>query len=100
MRAPFLRTTFVRAYCIRGRMTRAIILAISALALAGCAGSRPQAPDPRQPQSSVTPLEYRSAFDGYRPFADRDLANWRQANEEVGTAGGHAGHAEQGGRHR
>jgi hypothetical protein len=63
------------------------------LALAGCAGARAQAPDPRQPQSSVTPLEYRSAFDGYRPFADQDLANWRQTNEEVGTAGGHVGHA-------
>ena len=70
-----------------------IIFVIGALALAGCAGSPPQAPHPRQPQSSVAPLQYNSAFEGYRPFAEQDLANWRKANDDVGAAGGHAGHA-------
>jgi len=39
----------------------------------------------------VPPVEFRSAFDGYRPYADPDLRDWRRSNEEVGAAGGHAG---------
>jgi len=37
-------------------------------------------------------VEYRSAFEPYRPFAGEALRDWRKANEEVGGAGGHAGH--------
>jgi hypothetical protein len=65
-------------------------LAVPAL-LAGCAVPQDRT-TPLDAQAKAPPVEFRSAFEGYRPFADQDLANWRTANEEVGAAGGHAGH--------
>jgi hypothetical protein len=47
--------------------------------------------DPRHPTAKVPPVEFRSAFEGYRPYADEELRDWRKSNEEVGAAGGHAG---------
>jgi hypothetical protein len=44
------------------------------------------------PRAKVPPVEFRSAFEGYKPFADQEMGDWRKANEEVGAAGGHAGH--------
>ena len=70
-----------------------IIFVAPALLCAGLAvaqgGDRPDARDPR---AKAAPVEYRSAFEGYRPFAEQELRNWRKSNEEVGAAGGHAGH--------
>ena len=43
-------------------------------------------------RAKAPPVEFRSAFEGYRPHADPDLRDWRKSNEEVGAAGGHAGH--------
>lgn len=34
---------------------------------------------------------YGSAFEGYRPFTDEPLKDWRRANAEVRDAGGHVG---------
>lgn len=71
---------------------RFIVAVLPALVLAGCAdGQARTPPGPRDAQAKVPPLEYRSAFDGYRAFADEELADWRKANDEVGAAGGHAG---------
>lgn len=47
--------------------------------------------DPRDPKAKVPPVEFRSALDGYRPYADAELRDWGKANDEVGAAGGHAG---------
>jgi hypothetical protein len=70
-----------------------IFIAVPALLLAGAAAAqgdgRASALDPRV---KVPPVEFRSAFDGYRPYADQEMRDWRGANEEVGAAGGHAGH--------
>ena len=44
------------------------------------------------PRAKVPPVEFRSAFEGYRPFVDPDMRNWRRSNDEVGNAGGHSGH--------
>jgi len=66
---------------------------LPALLLAGAAFAQSAGrTNPADPQASVPPVEYRSAFDGYRPFADEDLRDWRKSNDEVGAAGGHAGH--------
>lgn len=48
--------------------------------------------DPRDAKAKVPPVEFRSALEGYRPYADSDLRDWRKSNEDVGAAGGHAGH--------
>lgn len=70
-----------------------IIFVAPALLCAGLAvaqtGDRADARDPR---AKAPPVEYRSAFEGYRPYAEAELRDWRKSNEEVGAAGGHAGH--------
>lgn len=66
------------------------LLAVCAAGTAAAEGARR---DPRDPEAVVPRVEYRSPLEGYRRFAaDQDLASWRKANDEVGAAGGHAGH--------
>jgi hypothetical protein len=36
-------------------------------------------------------LEYRSAFAGYRPHREEEVADWRAVNDEVARIGGHVG---------
>lgn len=48
--------------------------------------------DPADPKVAVPARAYESAFKGYRPYADPEVARWRQSNEEMGRLGGHMGH--------
>lgn len=76
-------------------MHRRIIFALAALA-AGAAAAQGARPDPSSPQGKAAPLEYRSAFEGYRPLKDETPASWREANEAVKSeGGGHAGHGQK-----
>jgi len=71
---------------------RILLVVAPALLFAGAAVAQSDSrPDPRDPKVKVPPVEYRSAFEGYRPFAEPELRDWRKSNEEVGAAGGHAG---------
>jgi hypothetical protein len=66
---------------------------LPALLLAGCAASQNQGgQDVTDSRVNVPAVEFRTAFDGYRPFAEEEQKDWRRANEEVGAAGGHGGH--------
>ena len=50
------------------------------------------------PQTSSTPAEndvYRSAFEGYRPFAAGDVQDWRRANDTVREIGGWRAYARE-----
>lgn len=38
-----------------------------------------------QPSS---PLEFRSAFEGYKPYTDEKTIDWKRANDNVGKIGG------------
>lgn len=68
-------------------------LVVPALLLAGAASAQSAArTNPADAQANVARLEYRSAFEGYRPFAEEDLRDWRKSNDEVGAAGGPVGH--------
>lgn len=69
---------------------RIILVVVPALLFAGEAAAQKAAPDPRETGAKVPPVEYRSALEGYRPYAESELRDWRKSNEEVG-AGGHAG---------
>ena len=70
-----------------------ILAAVPALLVAGLAVAQSEGrSDPRDPGTKVPPVEFRSAFEGYRPFVEQDLRDWRKSNDEVGVAGGHAGH--------
>lgn len=72
---------------------RTIYVVVPALLFAGLAVAQGvDRSDPRDPTAKVPPVEFRSAFEGYRPYAEPDLRDWRKSNEEVGAAGGHAGH--------
>jgi hypothetical protein len=72
---------------------RIIYVAVPALLFAGVAVAQGEGrSDPRDPKAKVPPVEFRSALEGYRPYADQDLRDWRKSNEEVGAAGGQAGH--------
>jgi hypothetical protein len=69
---------------------RIMFLVVPAV-LAGTAVAQ-SGPNPLDPKAQTPPVEFRSAFEGYRPFLEQELRDWRKANEEVGAAGGHAGH--------
>ena len=71
---------------------RLMFLAVPMLLFAGAAAAQSDSrPDPRDPRTKVPPVEYRSALEGYRPYAEPEPRDWRKSNEEVGAAGGHAG---------
>ena len=59
-----------------------LFFAAPALLLAGGVLAQ-NAPDPK---AKVPPAQYRSAFEGYRPFADDKAKDWRKANEDVAKA--------------
>jgi len=83
---------------------RITLLAVPALLFAGVAVAQGDGrSDPRDPKAKVPPVEFRSAFEGYRPHAEQDLRDWRKSNQEVGktskpqagkpeSSGGHGGH--------
>lgn len=70
------------------------ILAMPLLAL--IAGSAVAQINPQQKPSgtrdSLPGVSYESAFTGYRPYVDPELARWREANDEMGRLNGHVGH--------
>jgi len=65
---------------------------VPALLLAGAASAQSAGrTNPADPQANVPPVEYRSAFEGYRSFAEKGLRDWRRSNDEVGAVGGQVG---------
>lgn len=63
-------------------MHRSIVIALAALA-AGASAQERERPNPTDPRAKVPAVEYRSAFEGYRPFAEQKPAPWRESNEGV-----------------
>ena len=68
-----------------------LFLAVPGL-IAGCTAAQPELRPPADPHAKVPIVEFRSAFEGYRPFAEPESYDWRRANEKVGATPGHAGH--------
>lgn len=66
---------------------RLLFLLLVTITATRCAPTRP-GPAPAVPTGKAAPLEYRSAFEGYRAFSDDKPVPWRDANEEV-KGGGH-----------
>ena len=46
-------------------------------------------------QTSIAPLNYRSPFAPYRPFADATVGSWRELNDEVARIGGWKAYARE-----
>jgi hypothetical protein len=49
-------------------------------------------PDPADATVSVPTTRYDSAFSGYQAYQEQQPGAWREHNDAVGQAGGHAGH--------
>ncbi len=62
-------------------------------ALPAPSASKPTAPPATQQPSA--PLAYKSAFDGYQPFADAKPVPWKDANNTVETVGGWRAYAKE-----
>lgn len=77
-----------------------VSFAAAAAAIAQLAVGQTAAPDinPADPRATTVPAHYQSAFSGYRPYRDAELADWREVNDRVRTdQGAHVGHGSQGG---
>jgi len=62
---------------------------LGAAALLSVAAAVPAQPAPSAPATPAEPvLPWRSTFEGYQPFADQQVGDWRAANETVGRIGG------------
>lgn len=48
-----------------------------------------------QAQAPAAPAAWRSAFEGYQPFADAPIASWRESNDTVGRIGGWRAYARE-----
>jgi hypothetical protein len=71
---------------------RTHFVAVPALLFAGIVAAQGEGRrDPRDAQAKVPPVEFQSALEGYRAYAEPELRDWRKSNEEVGAAGGHGG---------
>jgi len=64
----------------------------AALALAAGAAPAQSRPGPDDPRAAAPPPAHASAYEGYRPFREEEMAPWREVNDEVGRLGGHSGH--------
>jgi hypothetical protein len=66
---------------------RTILGAVAALLFAGLAVAQSDGrSDPRDAKAKAPPVEFRSALEGYRPYAEQDLRDWRKSNADVGAA--------------
>ena len=62
---------------------------VSIFSLSGIAAAQIPAPASPAPKASpASPLTYRSAFEGYKPYTDDKLLNWKDANDTTGRIGG------------
>jgi hypothetical protein len=68
-----------------------VLVALVALAPSALAQQRAPQPHPADPAAKAPAVKYESAFAGYTPFREEKLAPWREVNDDVGKARGHAG---------
>ena len=73
------------------------LAALAALSLP--AAAQQSKSDPADPAVAVPPVKYESTFTGYTPYRDQGVVPWREANDEVARAGGHAGIFRDHGKH-
>lgn len=71
-------------------MRRSLTLVLACIASTAAAQNAPR-PDPTDPKARTPKIEYRSSFEGYRPYKEPELASWREVNAEAGSLGGHRG---------
>ena len=84
------------------RHARRLVLAIAALLTlpfyvgvahaqthtAPAALTSPSASSPPSAMTQIAPAPYRSAMEGYKPYTDEKVIDWKQANDSTGRIGG------------
>jgi hypothetical protein len=60
-----------------------------------CAAALAQQPATPSASAASAPTPYRSAFEGYQPFAEQKLVPWKEANDTVGKIGGWRAYARE-----
>jgi hypothetical protein len=75
------------------RITRTLFFSLPALVASLHAAA--QAPQPAPSASAPATPAYRSAFDGYRPFAAAEVQDWRRSNAAVRDIGGWRAYARE-----
>jgi hypothetical protein len=73
-------------------MQRTIVITLLASACGIAAAQATARPDPADPKAAALARPHESAFKGYRPYVEPEVARWREANEEMGRLNGHIGH--------
>ena len=60
------------------------VCALPAVAAAQTTAMAPATPSKTQ----IEPAKYRSALEGYQPYTDEKMADWKAANDTAGRIGG------------
>ena len=68
-----------------------IVAVLSAVAMAGAQAQTAAEENVTDPAARVPAVSYRSAFEDYVSYREPAIAPWREVNDEVARAGGHAG---------
>ena len=69
---------------------------VSIFSLSEIAAAQTTAPAPAPNNAPpVSTLTYRSAFEGYKPYTDDKLLNWKDANDTTGRIGGWRAYAKE-----
>jgi hypothetical protein len=73
-------------------MQRHVAVSLLALIAGSATAQSPARTDPTDAAKRSPAAVYDSAFTGYRPHIDPELAPWREVNDEMARLGGHVGH--------
>lgn len=74
------------------RAFRAAILAVGGIHAAHAQPASAPAAASGDGARPIAVAPYRSAFEGFRPWRDEELQDWRRVNDEMKQLGGHNGH--------
>jgi hypothetical protein len=68
---------------------------LALVSTATCAAAMAQQAPPPGASPASTPAPYKSALEGYQPFAEEKLAPWNESNDTVGKIGGWRAYARE-----
>lgn len=73
-------------------MKKTVCFALAALLAASASAQQAAQPHPADPKAGGSMRPYESSLRDYRPYVEPEVGRWREANQDAGRLGGHAGH--------